>query len=75
MNVYDEKKNFVEHELLKLFQKISPDVLNLHYEHHKNGVESVTVTYLLADASQCKRIMSVTANDLRSLALEVLMYI
>ena len=75
MNIYEEKEKFVEHELLKLFQRISPDVLNLCYERNKNGEESVTVTYLLSDASQCKRIMSVTANDLRGLALEILMYI
>lgn len=75
MNVYEEKENFVDHELLKLCQRISPDVLNLRYERNKNGEESVTIYWLLPDKSTHKKIVNVTADSLRSLAHDVIMYV
>lgn len=71
MNIYEEKEKFVEHELLKLCQRISPDVLNLRYERNKNGEESVTIYYKTTH----KKIVNVTADSLRSLAHDVIMYI
>lgn len=75
MNIYEEKEKFVEHELLKLCQRISPDVLNLCYERNKNGEESVTIYCILPDKSTHKKIVNVTADSLRSLARDVIMYI
>lgn len=70
MNIYEEKEKFVEHELLKLCQRISPDVLTLRYERNKNGEESVTIYY-----KSTRKIVNVTADSLRSLAYDVIMYI
>lgn len=70
MNIYEEKEKFVEHELLKLCQRISPDVLNLRYERNKNGEESVTIYY-----KSTHRIVNVTADSLSSLARDVITYI
>lgn len=75
MNVYEEKEKFVEHELLILCKRISPDVLNLHYERNINGEESVTIYWLLPDKRTHKKIVNVTADSLRSLARDVIMYI
>lgn len=75
MNIYEEKEKFVEHELLKLCQRISPDVLNLRYDRNINGEESVTIYWILPNKSTHKKIVNVTADSLRSLAHDVIMYV
>jgi len=75
MNVYEEKEKFVEHELLILCKKISPDVLNLRYERNQNGEESVTIYWILPDKRVHTKIVNVTADSLRSLARDVIMYV
>lgn len=75
MNIYEEKEKFVEHELLILCKRISPDVLNLHYERNVNGEEIVTIYWLLPDKTTHQKIVNVTAGSLRSLAHDVIMYI
>lgn len=74
MNIYEEKEKFVECELLKLCQRISPDILSLRYDRNKNGAETVTICCILTDKSTYKKIINVNADSLRSLALDVIMY-
>ena len=75
MNIYEEKEKFVRHELLKLCQRISPDVLHLIYERNKNSEESVTIYWILPNKGTHKKIVNVTADSLRSLAFDVIKYI
>lgn len=75
-SVYDEKEEFVKHELLTLCQKIVPQIIALDYGRDDiRGLETVTVIYKVKDNQIVTRDINVTADSLRCIVLDVVRYI
>lgn len=68
MSEYKQKYFFVCGELKELCRAISDRVQHLYYTHHNNGEESVTIVF----KNGYKKLVMVTADSLKAIALDVI---
>lgn len=73
--VYEEKFEFVRHELLQLLKAIDKDILKTDYEILENEIEIVTVYWLTSEGHTSDRKVNVTGDSLGALARDVLKWI
>lgn len=65
---YEEKTLFTNYELIKIVQSINDSIEKLLYEKLPNGEEIVLIDFITGH----RKILNVTCNSLKSIALEVI---